>query len=85
MKPIIFSLALLSTIFMSFSLAWSDFLPEANGDEFDLEHGEAIAGVLPSPPKIDGNLDDGKYAIWIAFDSKKDILRAKLIGKEKTT
>ena len=61
MKPIIFSLALLSTIFMSFSLAWSDFLPEANGAEFDLEHGEAIAGVLPSPPKIDGNLDDWKY------------------------
>ncbi|HIA70084.1 TPA: hypothetical protein EYN98_29375 [Candidatus Poribacteria bacterium] len=83
MKPIIFSLALLSTIFMSFSLAWSDFLPEANGAEFDLEHGEAIAGVLPSPPKIDGNLDDWKYAVWIAFDSKKDILRGHADWKGK--
>jgi len=82
-KPIIFSLALLSTIFMSFSLAWSDFLPEANGAEFDLEHGEAIAGVLPSPPKIDGNLDDWKYAVWIAFDSKKDILRGHADWKGK--
>ena len=46
MKPIIFGLLLFSVVFVSFPVAWADFLPEANGDEFDLEHGEAIAGVL---------------------------------------
>ena len=50
MKPIIFGLLLFSVVFVSFPVAWADFLPEANGDEFGLEHGEAIAGVLPSPP-----------------------------------
>ena len=83
MKPIIFGLLLFSVVFVSFPVAWADFLPEANGDEFDLEHGEAIAGVLPSPPKIDGNLDDWKYAVWIAFDSKKDILRGQADWKGK--
>ena len=83
MRYIFFGLLLFSVVWISFPVAWAGFLPEANGAEFDLEHGEAIAGILPSPPKIDGNLDDWKYAIWIAFDSKEDILRGHADWKGK--
>ena len=47
------------------------FLPEGNGDVFGLEYGESIAGVPPNTPKIDGDLNDWKHAVWIAFDSEK--------------
>ncbi|MYB95953.1 hypothetical protein F4054_21010 [Candidatus Poribacteria bacterium] len=47
----------------------ADFLPEDNSDAFGLEYAESIAGFIPNAPKIDGKLDDWKYAVWVAFDS----------------
>ena len=60
-----------------------DFLPEANSDAFGLEYGESIAGVPPNTPKIDGDLNDWKHAVWIAFDSEKELLRGKGAWKGK--
>ena len=68
---------LLSTILgllLVFS-ANADFLPEDNSDAFGLEYGESIAGFIPNTPKIDGKLDDWKYAVWVAFDSEDELLR----------
>ncbi len=59
------------------------FLPEDNTDAFGLEYGESIAGFIPNAPKIDGNLDDWKYAVWVAFDSEKELLRGKAAWKGK--
>ena len=58
-------------------LANADFLPEDNSDAFGLEYGESIAGFIPNAPKIDGKLDDWKYAIWVAFDSEDELLRGQ--------
>ena len=81
-------LALCCLVVISFGLllcvsALCDFLPEPNGDEFDLEYGESIAGITASPPRIDGKLDDWRYAIWIAFDSKDDMLRGQGVWEGK--
>lgn len=54
-----------------------DFLPEDNSDSFGLKYGESIAGIPPSTPKIDGKLNDWQYAVWVAFDSEKELLRGK--------
>jgi len=75
-------LAFCSLVVTSFALllcasALCEFLPEPNGDEFGLEYGESIAGVPANPPKIDGKLDDWKYAVWIAFDSEDELLRGQ--------
>ena len=61
----------------------ADFLPEDNSDAFGLEYAESIAGFIPNAPKIDGKLDDWKYAIWVAFDSEKELLRGKGAWKGK--
>ena len=65
----------------------ADFLPEDNSDAFGLEYAESIAGFIPSAPKIDGKLDDWKYAVWVAFDSEKELLRGKGVwdGKDDLT
>lgn len=81
-------LAFCSLVAMSFALllcasALCDFLPEANGDEFGLEYGESIAGFTASPPRIDGKLDDWRYAVWIAFDSKDELLRGQGVWEGK--
>jgi len=52
MKPIIFGLLLFSVVFVSFSVTWAGFLPEANGDEFDLEHGERLLVFYPAPLRL---------------------------------
>ena len=70
---------LLSTILgllLVFS-ANADFLPEDNSDAFGLEYGESITGFIPNTPKIDGKLDDWKYAVWVAFDSEDELLRGQ--------
>ncbi len=59
------------------------FLPEENIDAFELGYGESIAGVPPNTPKIDGKLDDWKYAVWVAFDSERELLRGKGAWKGK--
>ena len=63
------------------------FLPEGNGDVFGLEYGESIAGIPPNTPKIDGDLNDWKHAVWIAFDSEQELLRGKgaWTGKDDLT
>ena len=59
---------------------------EDNSDAFGLEYAESIAGFIPNAPKIDGKLDDWKYAIWVAFDSEKELVfEEKARGKEKMT
>jgi hypothetical protein len=68
---------LIITSFLSYSAAWSDFLPEPNGEQFGLEYGETIAGVPANSPRIDGNLDDWKHAVWIAFDSEDELFRGQ--------
>jgi len=75
-------LAFCSLVVISFALllcasALCEFLPEPNGDEFGLEHGESIAGIPGNPVEIDGKLDDWKHAVWIAFDSEADMLRGQ--------
>jgi len=77
MKRIVCSLAIISVVFLSYTSAWSDFLPEPNGEEFGLEYGETIAVIPANPPKIDGKLDDWKGAIWIALDSEDELLRGQ--------
>lgn len=59
------------------------FLPEDNSADFGLKYGESITGMPPSKPKIDGKLDDWKYAVWVAFDSEKELLRGKAAWKGK--
>jgi len=81
-------LAFCSLVVISFGLllcvsALCAFLPEPNGDEFDLEYGESIVGKATSPPGIDGNLDDWRYAVWIAFDSKDELFRGQGAWKGK--
>ena len=77
-------ICVLFTPVFSSILVWSaPFLPEANDDQFNLKHGESIAGVLPNPAKIDGNLDDWKHDVWVTFDSKKDMLRGQADWKGK--
>lgn len=72
-------LVILSTVLcIVFVLSVSgDFLPEDNSDKFGLKYGESIAGIPPSTPKIDGKLNDWQYAVWVAFDSKKELHRGE--------
>ena len=71
--------AMLSTIlcFLFIFSVKGDFLPEENSDAFGLKYGESIAGIPPSTPKIDGKLNAWQYAVWVAFDSEKELLRGK--------
>ena len=55
--------------------AWAGFIPKP--DE-SLPYGESICGFTSHPPKIDGKLSDWKYAIFIAFDSDKELFRGSL-------
>ena len=84
MKTMILSL-LFGVLFVLSANA--DFLPEDNSAAFGLEYGESIAGFIPNTPKIDGKLDDWKYAIWVAFDSEDELLRGKGVweGKDDLT
>ena len=75
-------LSILFGLLLVFS-ANADFLPEDNSDAFGLEYGESIAGFIPNTPKIDGKLDDWKYAVWVAFDSEDELLRGKGAWKGK--
>lgn len=54
-----------------------EFLPEDNSDDFGLKYGESIAGIPPSKPKIDGILNDWRHAVWVTFNSEKELLRGK--------
>lgn len=54
-----------------------EFLPKDNSDDFGLKYGESITGMPPSKPKIDGKLEDWRYAVWVAFNSEKELLRGK--------
>lgn len=78
-------LVILSTILcLLFVISSSaDFLPKDNTDAFGLEYGESIAGIPPSTPKIDGKLNDWQYAVWVAFDSEKELLRGQGSWKGK--
>jgi len=74
------------SIILGFLLVFSvdgAFLPEGNSEAFGLEYGESISGVPPKTPKIDGKLDDWKYAVWVAFDSERELLRGKGAWKGK--
>lgn len=61
----------------------SEFLPEDNSADFGLKYGESIAGMPPNKPKIDGKLDDWRYAVWVSFDSEKELHRGKGSWKGK--
>lgn len=63
--------------------AESEFLPKDNSADFRLKYGESIAGIPPSKPKIDGKLDDWRHAVWVAFDSEKELLRGSCQFKRK--
>ena len=78
-------LPLLSVIlcFLFAISAESEFLPNDNSADFGLKYGESIAGIPPSKPKIDGKLDDWRHAVWVAFDSEKELLRGKGSWKGK--
>lgn len=81
-------LAFCSLVMMSFGIllcasTLCDFLPNPNGEAFGLEYGESIVGLTASPPRIDGKLDDWRYAIWIAFDSKDELLRGQGVWEGK--
>ena len=75
MKLVILSVIVITVTLLPFSAWAADFLPEANGDDFGLEYGESIALIANTAPNIDGNLVDWKWAVWIAFDSEKELLR----------
>lgn len=62
---------------------YSGFIPKPNGESFGLQYGESIAGIAPSKPKIDGVLDDWRYAVWIAFDSENELFRGRGAWKGK--
>ena len=70
-------LVVISLALLLCASALCDFVPEPNGAEFGLEHGETIAGIPGNPVEIDGKLDDWKHAVWIAFDSEADMLRGQ--------
>ncbi len=70
------SLSVVFSFFFVFSVKGA-FLPEQNIDAFGLEYGESIAGIPPSTPKIDGDLNDWRYAVWVSFDSEKELHRGK--------
>lgn len=74
LKSTVFSIILYVLIIVSANGA---FLPEDNSTDFGLKYGESITGIPPSQPKIDGKLDDWKHAVWVAFDSEKELLRGK--------
>jgi len=77
-------IAYLSAVLLFHTTVWAGhFLPEPNGDQFGLKYGESIAGIPPTTPKIDGDLDDWKHAIWSAFDSERELLRGKGAWKGK--
>ena len=61
----------------------SEFLPEDNSADFGLKYAESIAGMPPSKPRIDGKLDDWRYAVWVAFDSERELLRGKGSWKDE--
>ncbi len=71
MKPI--SLILIAILIPMFG-AWAGFIPKP--DE-TLPYGESICGLTPRSPKIDGELSDWKYAIFVAFDSERELFRGK--------
>jgi hypothetical protein len=77
MKLVVLSVFVITVTLLSFSAWAADFLPKANGDNFGLEYGESIALTANTAPNIDGNLVDWKWAVWIAFDSEKELLRGK--------
>jgi hypothetical protein len=83
MKKINCSLTVVSIVLLLSNSTWGDFLPVANGEQFGLEYGEAIAGMPPGPPEIDGKLDDWRYAVWIAFDSKEELYRGQGAWKDE--
>ena len=60
--------------FLGIICVWGDWLPEPNRD---LPYGTSICGQTRNPPTIDGKLNDWRFAIFIAFDSKKELLRGQ--------
>lgn len=83
MEKIANILIVIGILFLFYIPAWGDFLPVPNGEQFRLEYGESISGIPANPPKIDGNLDDWRYAVWIAFDSDEELFRGQGSWKGK--
>lgn len=77
MKSVILTVIVITVTLVSLSAWAAGFLPKANGDDFGLEYGETLALTANTAPKIDGNLSDWQGAVWIAFDSDKELLRGK--------
>ena len=77
MKLVVLTVIVITVTLLPFSVCVAAFLPEANGDDFGLEYGETLALTARTAPKIDGNLSDWFGAVWIAFDSEKELLRGK--------
>ncbi|MCD6505013.1 hypothetical protein J7M22_00180 [Candidatus Poribacteria bacterium] len=65
---------ILIAILIPVSGAWAGFIPKP--DE-TLPYGESICGLTPRSPKIDGELSDWKYAVFVAFDSERELFRGK--------
>jgi hypothetical protein len=61
----------------------AQFLPQPNWEPLGLKYGESLCGFINNPPQIDGKLDDWKYAIWVAFDSKNELFRGANAWKGK--
>ena len=78
MKKNVCSLIIFCAVYAFITLVQAaGFLPKANGKEFGIKYGETIAREFVKAPKIDGNLDDWQGAVWIAFDTEKELLRGK--------
>lgn len=76
----------LTTIFIILSfckISSAGFLPQPNWESQGLKYGESIAGFIKNAPLIDGNLDDWRYAIWVAFDSANELFRGANAWKGK--
>ncbi len=78
----IFIILLLSFIFIN-SPTNAQFLPEPNEEQFGLAYGESIAGRPVNTPQIDGKLDDWKYAVWVGFNSERELFRGRGAWKGK--
>lgn len=83
MKILLYFVLISLSFFFISSLIYAQFLPEPTGDQFGLEYGESIVGRPVNPPQIDGNLDDWKYAVWIGFNSDKELFRGRGVWKGK--
>lgn len=83
MKEVYLCLIAIFIVFPFYNFSMAGFLPQPNWEAQGLKYGESICGFTKNTPRIDGNLDDWKYAIWVAFDSVNELFRGANAWKGK--